>query len=101
MWSPQEVRARVREARELLPGTPFSGEKGGKGPGKLVQGIGEVCQEGLPGLVQGSVIFPSSVGLRAQRSALSVWLFPRVLPVAETEHRMGYVERVEAEQAKT
>lgn len=77
------MRARVREDREFLLGTPFSGEKEGKGPGKLVQGIGEVCQEGLPGFVQGSMIFPSSVGLRAQRSTLSVWLFPRVLPVAE------------------
>lgn len=55
------MRARVREDSKLLPGTPFSEEKEGKGPGKLVQPIGEgadeVCLEGLPGLVQGSVIF--------------------------------------------
>lgn len=43
-----------------------------------------MCQERLPSHEQGSMIFPSTVGVQARGNAFSSWLLPRVLPVVET-----------------
>lgn len=95
-WGPQEVRSmtigRVQCQRGEAPALhPILRREGGLG--KLVRGIGEgagkVCQERLPSHEQGSMIFPSTVGVQAWRSAFSGWLLPRVLPVIETGAQEG------------
>lgn len=57
--------------------------------GGIGEGASEACQEGLPGHEQDSVMFPSTVGVRAWRSTLSVWLLPRILPTAEIGAQKG------------
>lgn len=57
--------------------------------GGIGEGVSEACQEGLPGHEPGSVMFPSTVGVRAWRSTLSVWLLLRVFPTAERGAQKG------------